>query len=115
VIVREVRGYVRDEHIGEFRRRIARTLEGLRRQDGLIKVEVGRQIERGGERFLFVSFWRDLDSIYRWVGGTDLLFVPASGGGFAEVWDQHEVQHWEVMEFEEASEQAVDESLASFA
>ena len=50
---------------------------------------------------MFVSVWRDLDALYGWVGGTDLLDTPVLNSGRPEVFENFEVQHYETYEFGE--------------
>lgn len=63
---------------------------------------MGRQVHGdGSEEVLFVSLWRDLESLYGWVGGTDLLHTPVLSGAGPDLFDWHEVQHYEVLEISE--------------
>jgi heme-degrading monooxygenase HmoA len=67
--------------------------------NGFLCGHVGRQANGdGSEAILFVSVWRDLDSLYRWVGGTDLLDTPLLSRGAFDVFETYEVQHYEVWE-----------------
>jgi hypothetical protein len=58
--------------------------------------QIGRQaLSDGGEEIVFVSEWRNLDVLYRWVGGTDLLDTPVIDGDKTNVFERFEVQHFE--------------------
>ena len=98
MIVRVVRGRIRADSVNEFYRRVEKALPAVRCQDGALDVHVGRQRDDEGERFVFVSYWRDLASVYRWVGGGDLLCVPAAPGGYEDLLDDCDVQHYEEFE-----------------
>ncbi|MGZ6265864.1 MAG: antibiotic biosynthesis monooxygenase family protein [Candidatus Limnocylindrales bacterium] len=85
--------------LGEFRAQACAALEDARGHDGFVYGHVGRQANPdGSEEVLFVSVWRDLRSLYRWIGGTDLLHTPVLSRGAADVFEHYEVQHYEVWE-----------------
>jgi hypothetical protein len=48
----------------------------------------------GAEEVVFVSVWRDLEALYAWVGGTDLLDTPVLSNGRPEIIEHFEVQHY---------------------
>ncbi len=96
LIVRVLQGRVHSEHLASFRAQAQEALANARRQDGLIYAQLGRQSHPdGGEQVLFVSVWCDLDCLYRWIGGTDLLDTPVLGNGDPSVFEHFEVQHYE--------------------
>lgn len=65
--------------------------------------QVGRQAHSdGSEEIAFVSVWRGLEDLYRWVGGTDLLDTPVLNSGSTEVFESFEVQHYEACDAAEA-------------
>jgi heme-degrading monooxygenase HmoA len=85
--------------LGEFRAQACAALDDAHCHDGFVYGDVGRQANAdGSEEVLFVSVWRDLRSLYRWVGGTDLLGSPVLSRGAADVFEHYEVQHYEVWE-----------------
>ncbi len=85
--------------LGEFRAQACSVLDDAHGRDGFVYGHVGRQSHSDGrEEVLFVSVWRDLGSLYRWVGGTDLLDTPVLNRGAADVFESYEVQHYEVLE-----------------
>lgn len=96
MILRLVQGRVKADKGHEFHQRVEAALPAIRQQPGLIHVDVGRQQRDDGEHFAFSSLWEDLESIYRWVGCYDLLYVPAVPGGYEDVLDECDVQHYEV-------------------
>jgi heme-degrading monooxygenase HmoA len=99
LIVRILRGRVRPERVSAFREQSERVIVSARQSDGIVFAQVGRQAHSDGtEEVAFVSVWRDLDSLYRWVGGTDLLETPVLSGGLPDVLDNFEVQHFETYE-----------------
>ena len=99
LIVRVLQGRIHPEQIAIFREQAQQTLDEARQQDGLIHAEVGRQIHQdGGEQIVFISVWRDLDSLYGWIGGTDLLDTPVINGSEPSVFQHFEVQHYESYE-----------------
>jgi heme-degrading monooxygenase HmoA len=88
-----------------FREQANQALDDARRHDGLIHAHLGRQaLSDGGEEVVFVSVWRDLEALYGWVGGTDLLDTPMINGGRPEVFENFEVQHYETYESGEAGQ-----------
>jgi heme-degrading monooxygenase HmoA len=85
--------------VSAFREQSERVIASARQSDGIVFAQVGRQAHSDGtEEVAFVSVWRDLDSLYRWVGGTDLLETPVLSGGMPDVLEHFEVQHFETYE-----------------
>lgn len=85
MILRVLRGRVHPGQIAVFREQAQQTLDDARQHDGLIYAQVGRQVHSdGGEEVIFVSAWRDLEALYRWLGGTDLLKTPVLANGRAD-------------------------------
>lgn len=85
--------------LAEFRAQAQGALSDAHRHDGFLCGHVGRQaLGDGGEEVVFVSVWQDLQSLYRWVGGTDLLDTPVLTRGAPDVFETYEVQHYEVWE-----------------
>ena len=105
LILRVLRGRVQPHRVAELRGRAGRVLVDARRRDGCAYGQIGRQVHGdGSEEVLFVSFWRDLESLYGWLGGTDLLHTPVLSGPGSDLFDSHEVQHYEVWETSESSD-----------
>jgi hypothetical protein len=65
------------------------------RPDGLMHVSVGRQRDGDSDAFVLVTEWRDLDAIYRWIGGPELLSAIPSLGALAELATEVDIQHYE--------------------
>jgi hypothetical protein len=59
---------------------------------------------------VFVSVWRDLEALYCWVGGTDLLDTPVLNTGSPEVFERFEVQHYETYESPDRALTGAEES-----
>lgn len=110
MIVRVLQGLVHPEQIATFREQAQQALEEARQQDGLIHATVGRQIHQdGGEEIVFVSVWRDLDALYGWIGGIDLLDTPVLNCGKPGVFQHFEVQHYESYEAADVAPGAAEE------
>jgi hypothetical protein len=79
-------------------------LDDARGRDGIIHAEVGRQAcPDGGEEVVFVSIWRDLESLYHWVGGSDLLDTPVLSNCSTGVFEEFGVEHYEAYDPIEAA------------
>jgi heme-degrading monooxygenase HmoA len=104
LIVRVLKGRVQVGQVAVFREQARKALDGARQSEGLVYAQVGRQAHSdGGEEIVFVSVWRDLEALYGWVGGTDLLETPVLSSGSLDVFDRFEVQHYETYEPVEAA------------
>lgn len=98
MIVRVLRGHVLAERVDDFRNQARRVLVGGAGCEGLVHAHVGRQVHRdGSQEVIFVTVWRDIESLYRWVGGSDLLETPVLSERH-DVFDACDVQHYEVLE-----------------
>jgi heme-degrading monooxygenase HmoA len=107
LIVRVLKGRVHPGQVVVFREQAQQVLHDARQHDGLVFAQVGRQVHAdGGEEIVFVSVWRNLEALYRWVGGTDLLDTPVLNRGRPDVFEQFEVQHYET--YESAEPDAID-------
>jgi heme-degrading monooxygenase HmoA len=105
LIIRVLRGCVLPGQVGAFREQALQVANDARRHEGLIHAHVGRQAHSDGrEEVVFVSVWRDLEALYGWVGGTDLLDTPVLSNGRPNVFDSFEVQHFETYESGEPGE-----------
>lgn len=108
LIIRVLKGRVQSGEIAVFRDQAQHTLDDARRQDGLVFAQVGRQVDSdGSEQIVFVSVWRDLEALYGWLGGTDLLATPVLNNGKSNLFAQFEVQHYEAYEGEASAESEV--------
>lgn len=103
LIVRILSGRVQPGQVTAFRDQARQALIDARQQAGLVYAQIGRQsAPDGAEEISFVSVWHDLDALYRWVGGTDLLDTPVlSRGGNPDLLQRFEVQHYETYELAE--------------
>jgi hypothetical protein len=68
------------------------------RPDGLLDVYWGVQEDERSTSLLMTSTWRDLESIYRVVGGPDLLWDAALFRGIEDRIHDLEVQHYSVLD-----------------
>jgi hypothetical protein len=81
-----------------FREQAERALAAAHAQSGLVHAHVGRQAHRdGAEQIVFVSVWRDLESLYGWVG-SDLLSTPLLVDCPPGLFDDYDIQHYEVVD-----------------
>ena len=95
-IVRVLRGVVAEANVESFHAQAGKLLVAAKGSEGLLFGEMGRQIHPDcGEAIVFVTVWRDLDCLYRWMGMDDLLSSPILGDGL--MLDELEVQHYETL------------------
>lgn len=98
MIVRVLQGRVQPENIDDFRDQARQLIGRESAPEGLVNAHVGRQVHKdGSEQIIFVTVWRDLESLYRWVGGRDLLETPVMSAR-VDVFKSFDVQHYEVVE-----------------
>ena len=96
MIVRLLSGRVPADKLETFHEQARLALESARQNAGLLYGEMGRQIHSDcSEDVVFVTAWRDLEALYAWIGGNDLLWTPILGDGDAGVFARLEVQHYE--------------------
>ena len=113
MIVRVLAGHVHPGQVSLFREQAQLALLDARRHEGLIYAQVGRQAHPdGGEEIVFVSTWRNLEALYRWVGGTDLLDTPVLNSGHPGVFERFEIQHYETYEAADSESAEAEESLS---
>ena len=116
LIIRVLKGSVQSGETAVFRDQAQFTLDDARRQEGLVHAEVGRQVESdGAENIVFVSVWRDLEALYHWLGGTNLLATPVLHNGRANLFAHFEVQHYEAYEEEVSAESEIEASTPPIA
>jgi heme-degrading monooxygenase HmoA len=111
LIVRVLKGHVHPGQVTVFREQAQQALSDARRCDGLVYAQIGRQAHPdGGEEVVFVSVWRDLDALYCWVGGSDLLDTPMLNNGTPDVLEHFGIQHYEAYEGADSDCEEVVES-----
>jgi heme-degrading monooxygenase HmoA len=111
LIVRVLQGHVRPGQTAVFRKQALDALEDARRHDGLVYAQVGRQAHSdGSEEIVFVSVWLDLEALYTWLGGKNLLDTPVATGVSPDAFERFEVQHYEA--FEGGGTEAFDDDKA---
>ena len=94
MIVRVLSGVVLPDNVQAFHEEANAALASARGSRGLLFGEVGRQAHADcSEDVLFVTIWQDLESLYRWLGGNDLLSTPLLRDG--TLIERVEVQHYE--------------------
>jgi hypothetical protein len=105
VIVRVLRGHVEPNHATMLWGQLSERLAHAEVPEGQLSATFGRQVHGDGtESFVYVTTWRDVESIYAWVGGVDLVSTPRFLRGLEELVDTLEVQHY--LGFESDAEQA---------
>jgi heme-degrading monooxygenase HmoA len=99
LIVRVLQGRVLPAQTANFHKQAEKALKDARRQDGLVSAHAGRQAHAdGSEEIAFVTIWRDLEALYGWLGGTDLLDAPGFNHTSPSVFAHFEIQHYETFE-----------------
>jgi hypothetical protein len=74
-----------------------------------VHAHVGRQAHRdGAEQIVFVSVWRDLESLYAWVG-SDLLSTPLLVDCPPGLFDEYDIQHYEVVDLGPEEAEDIDQ------
>ena len=98
MIVRIVRGKVAADLVPWFHDLARSTVPEVRLCDGAVSVSVARQIASdGAEEIVFTTVWRDLPALYEWLGGSDLLDMPAPICGFERCLSGRDLQYYEVI------------------
>ena len=111
LIVRVLEGRVLPGQVSAFREQAQQALHDARKHDGLIYAQIGRQAHAdGAEEVIFVSVWRNLEALYGWVGGTDLLDTPMLDRDNPDVFEHFEVQHYETYESADPESPEAEES-----
>jgi heme-degrading monooxygenase HmoA len=99
LIVRILKGHVQPGQVSTFREQARQAVDDARGRDGIVYAGVARQAcIDGAEEVIFVSVWRDLEALYRWVGGVDLLETPMLNNGNTRIFEQFGVEHYEAYE-----------------
>jgi hypothetical protein len=108
VIVRVLVGRVGVDCIELFRDQASAALGRAREHPGCVFAQVGRQALRdGAEDIAFVTAWSNLDTLYDWVGDSDLLTSPAAAGRLEDSFESFDIQHYEVVDLAEAGKPAL--------
>ncbi len=98
LIVRIVRGRVAADLVPSFHDLAKSTVPKVHLRDGVVSVSVSRQMRSdGAEEIVFATVWRDLPALYDWVGGSDLLDVPAAIFSFENCLSGRDLQYHEVI------------------
>jgi heme-degrading monooxygenase HmoA len=99
VVIRVVHGRVKPGKEGEFHQLMRDVrLPEMRSQEGFVYGKFGRQVQPDGERFLFVSEWRDVASLYNWAGPD--LSKPVTLRGAEHLVQDVKVELYEAMDIE---------------
>jgi heme-degrading monooxygenase HmoA len=97
MVIRVIRGRVKPGREGEFNTLMRDTrLPEMRRQKGFVYAKFGRQIQADGQRFIFVSEWRDVAALYDWIGPD--LTVPATIRGAEHLVEEYTVELYEALD-----------------
>jgi heme-degrading monooxygenase HmoA len=97
MVIRIVTGRVKQGREGEFNALMReQRLPEMRRQGGFVYAKFGRQIRPDGERFIFISEWRDVSSLYDWIGPD--LTKPVTIRGAEHLVDEYKVELYEAMD-----------------
>ena len=97
MVIRVVRGRVKPGREGEFNAVMREDrLPEMRRQPGFVYAKFGRQIRPDGERFIFVSEWRDVGALYDWIGPD--LTRPVTIKGAEHLVEEFVVELYEAMD-----------------
>ena len=99
MVIRVVSGKVKLGAEGEFNALMRDVrLPEMRRRRGFVYAKFGRRIEPDGERFVFVSEWRDVGALYEWIGPD--LTRPATIAGAEHLVEEYKVELFEAMDVE---------------
>jgi heme-degrading monooxygenase HmoA len=111
LIVRVLTGRVPPEQVAPFHAQARVVIRDLRKHDGLLHTEVARQVHSdGGEEIILVSVWSDFGAIYSWLGVVDLLDTPMTNGGEPSLFERFDVQHYEVLDMDDAEGASPEET-----
>jgi len=95
LIVRVVHAYAEAQHAGSLWGVLAARLARSEVPEGQFSATFGRQVHGdGSESFVYVTTWHDMDAIYAWVGGRDLVATPRLFRGLEKLLDGYDVQHY---------------------
>jgi len=95
VIVRVLRGHVTARNAPQLWAGLADRMAGIEPPAGQLGATFGRQIHGdGSESFVYVTTWVDMESVYEWVGGRDLVSTARLMHDLEGLMDDFEVQHF---------------------
>ncbi len=95
MIMRIFRARVKPGRRGEFERLVQeKSIPIMRKQPGLITIQVGKPMDRRPDEFVLVSVWEDLASLQVWTGENwnDVVPLPGEADLIEEATIQHYVQ-----------------------
>jgi hypothetical protein len=95
VIVRVLRGRVSARNASPLWARLAERMSGVEPPAGRLSATFGRQIHGdGSESFVYVTTWVDMEAVYDWVGGPDLISTARLMRDLEFLLDDFDVQHF---------------------
>jgi hypothetical protein len=95
VIVRVLRGRVSARNAPQLWAGLAERMSGIPPPAGQRSAIFGRQIHGdGSESFVYVTTWDDMQAVYEWVGGRDLVSTARLMHDLEGLMDDFEVQHF---------------------
>jgi heme-degrading monooxygenase HmoA len=95
VIVRVLRGKVSARNASQLWASLAERMSGIGPPAGQRGAIFGRQIHNdGSESFVYVTTWDDMEAVYEWVGGRDLVSTARLMHDLEDLMDDFEVQHF---------------------
>ena len=95
MIVRVLRGHVSAKNAPQLWAGLAARMSGIEVPAGQLGATFGRQIHGdGSESFVYVTTWEDMQSVYEWVGGRDLVSTARLMRDLEGLMDDFEVQHF---------------------
>jgi hypothetical protein len=117
VIVRVQHAYAEAQHAGNLWGVLAARLARADVPEGRLSATFGRQVHGdGSESFVYVTTWQDMESIYAWVGGRDLVATPRLFHGLERFLDGYDVQHYIAPDLDQLTEeQALQQAAPSAA
>jgi heme-degrading monooxygenase HmoA len=95
LIVRVLRGTVSARNASQLWAALAERMSGIEPPKGQLGAVFGRQIHGdGSESFVYVTTWRDMQAVYDWVGGRDLVSTARLMRDLEALMENFEVQHF---------------------
>jgi heme-degrading monooxygenase HmoA len=94
MVIRILRTRVQPASVPEFRVRALAKVADARKVPGVVDVHLGNQADGNGYEFVFISRWQNIDALYTWAGGRDLLARPIYFEGLEESIVEFEIQHY---------------------
>ena len=95
MIVRVLRGHVSARNAPQLWAGLAERMSGIGAPAGRLGAIFGRQINGdGSEGFVYVTTWVNMEAVYDWVGGPDLISTARLMRDLEFLLDDFEVQHF---------------------